>query len=615
MARYVHPRFAWRTPPELSGAPAGRYPVVIVGAGPVGLAAAIDLALHGVRCVVVDDNDTVSVGSRAICWSKRTLEIFDRLGVGARMLAKGVTWKVGRLYHGAREVWSFDLQPEAGQKMPAFVNLQQYYVEQYLVERCADFPDLIDLRWKSRATAVEQGEDGVRVAVQTPAGAYVLEAGWLIAADGVRSTVRAALGLELQGRTYEERFLIADIEMPSVETKADFPSERRFWFEPPFHAGRSALLHKQPDDIYRIDLQLGPDADPVAESLPERVVPRIRAMVGDRPFAIDWISVYTFQCRRLERFVHGRVIFAGDAAHIVSPFGARGGNGGIQDADNLCWKLAAVLNGEAPPDLIATYDEERIRAADENILHSSRATGFMTPKSEAEAAFRAAALDIAADLPFARRLVNSGRLSTPCSLAGLSLQTPPDPTQAGEGQGVAPGDVCPDAPLRDGDEACWLLERLGGRFALLAMGDVAVPPDTGLPILGVGPNGLADPDGIAAARYGTGMLYLIRPDQHVAARFAAPTRGAVAAAHARALARARAGVPPPIAPRPPDLGTDRLGARADDVYAALVEAHRGLTPEATAALDARLILLLANLSADPDAVVAAIRIARAEKGA
>ena len=615
MARYVHPRFAWRTPPELSGAPAGRYPVVIVGAGPVGLAAAIDLALHGVRCVVVDDNDTVSVGSRAICWSKRTLEIFDRLGVGARMLAKGVTWKVGRLYHGAREVWSFDLQPEAGQKMPAFVNLQQYYVEQYLVERCADFPDLIDLRWKSRATAVEQGEDGVRVAVQTPAGAYVLEAGWLIAADGVRSTVRAALGLELQGRTYEERFLIADIEMPSVETKADFPSERRFWFEPPFHAGRSALLHKQPDDIYRIDLQLGPDADPVAESLPERVVPRIRAMVGDRPFAIDWISVYTFQCRRLERFVHGRVIFAGDAAHIVSPFGARGGNGGIQDADNLCWKLAAVLHGEAPPDLIATYDEERIRAADENILHSSRATGFMTPKSEAEAAFRAAALDIAADLPFARRLVNSGRLSTPCSLARLSLQTPPDPTQAGEGQGVAPGDVCPDAPLRDGDEACWLLERLGGRFALLAMGDVAVPPDTGLPILGVGPNGLADPDGIAAARYGTGLLYLIRPDQHVAARFAVPTREAIAASHARALARTRADVPPPIAPRPPDLGTDRLGARADDVYAALVEAHRGLTPEAAAALDARLILLLANLTADPDAVVAAIRIARAEKGA
>jgi len=615
MARYVHPRFAWRTPPELSGAPAGRYPVVIVGAGPVGLAAAIDLALHGVRCVVVDDNDTVSVGSRAICWSKRTLEIFDRLGVGARMLAKGVTWKVGRLYHGAREVWSFDLQPEAGQKMPAFVNLQQYYVEQYLVERCADFPDLIDLRWKSRATAVEQGEDGVRVAVQTPAGAYVLEAGWLIAADGVRSTVRAALGLELQGRTYEERFLIADIEMPSVETKADFPSERRFWFEPPFHAGRSALLHKQPDDIYRIDLQLGPDADPVAEALPERVAPRIRAMVGDRPFAIDWISVYTFQCRRLERFVHGRVIFAGDAAHIVSPFGARGGNGGIQDADNLCWKLAAVLHGEAPPDLIATYDEERIRAADENILHSSRATGFMTPKSETDAAFRAAALDIAADLPFARRLVNSGRLSTPCSLAGLSLQTPPDPTQAGAGQGAAPGDVCPDAPLRDGDEACWLLERLGGQFTLLALGDVAVPPDTGLPVLRVGPKGLADPDGIAAARYGTGMLYLIRPDQHVAARFAAPTHDAVAAAYARALARARADVPPPIAPRPPDLGTDRLGARADDVYAALVEAHRGLTPEATAALDARLILLLANLSADPDAVIAAIRIARAEKGA
>lgn len=411
MPRYSYAPFAYVPPPELSGRVPERRPVIIVGAGPVGLAAAIDCALHGVRCVVLDDNDVVSVGSRAICWSKRTLEIFDRLGVGQRMLDKGVTWKVGRLFHGEREVWRFDLLPEAGHRMPAFVNLQQYYVEHYLVERAGDFPELIDLRWNNRVTAVARRPDGVEVSVETPDGSYAIAADWLIACDGARSPVRGMLGLDFAGRVFEERFLIADVEM-----KADFPSERWFWFEPPFHNGRSALLHKQPDDIYRIDLQLGPDADPEAEKKPENVVPRIERMLGHRDFELDWVSVYTFQCRRLERFVHDRVIFAGDSAHVVSPFGARGGNGGIQDVDNLVWKLAMVIRGEAPASLVATYDEERIHGADENILNSSRSTAFMTPKTGMERIFRDSVLGLAGEHAFARRLVNSGRLSQPCSL-------------------------------------------------------------------------------------------------------------------------------------------------------------------------------------------------------
>src|SRR5690606_885217 len=248
------------------------------GALPI-LAAAIDCALHEIPCVVLDDNDVVSLGSRAICWSKRTLEIFDRLGVANRMVEKGVTWKVGRLFHRDREVWSFDLLPEPGHKMPAFVNLQQYYVEQYLVERAADFPDLIDLRWKNKVTGIELRRDHARVGIETPDGAYELEASWLIACDGARSPVRGMLGLDFQGRVFEERFLLADVEM-----QADFPSERWFWFEPPFHSGQSALLHKQPDNIYRIDLQLGPDADPEEEKKPENVIPRIEKIIGHRDF-------------------------------------------------------------------------------------------------------------------------------------------------------------------------------------------------------------------------------------------------------------------------------------------------------------------------------------------
>ena len=332
-----HP-FPYVAPPGLT-APEPRHKVVIVGAGPIGLALAIDLAQNGVASVVLDDNNIVSVGSRAICWSKRSLEILDRLGVGAKCVEKGVIWKVGRTLHREEEVWTFDLQPDPGHKMPAFVNLQQYYVEEYLVTRAMEFPELIDLRWKNKVTGLVSG-DHVALTVETPDGSYRLETDHLVACDGARSDVRGMLGLDFDGELFEERFLIADIEMTG-----DFPSERRFWFEPVFHAGQSALLHKQPDNIYRIDLQLGWDADPEAERQPERVIPRIEKAVGDRDFRLDWVSVYTFQCRRLAKFVHGPVVFCGDSAHVVSPFGARGGNGGLQDVDALGWRLAAVVQG------------------------------------------------------------------------------------------------------------------------------------------------------------------------------------------------------------------------------------------------------------------------------
>ena len=536
MPRYTYKPFPYAPPPELRGAKPERRPVIIVGAGPVGLSAAIDCALRGIACIVLDDNDVVSIGSRAICWSKRTLEIFDRLGVGERMVEKGVTWKVGRLFHGDRQVWSFDLLPEAGHKMPAFINLQQYYVEQYLAERAGDFPDLIDLRWKNRVAGVTPHGDGVAVSIETPDGAYSLEADWLIACDGARSAVRSMMGLEFEGHEFEERFLIADVEM-----KADFPPERWFWFEPTFHGGQSALLHKQPDDIYRIDLQLGPDADPEEERKPENVIPRIEKVVAGRPFELDWVSVYTFQCRRLRRFVHGRVIFAGDSAHIVSPFGARGGNGGIQDVDNLVWKLAMVIRGEAPQSLIETYDEERAFAADENIRHSARATAFMTPKTEMERVFRDSVLALAGRHDFARRLVNSGRLSKPCLLEGMSLQTP-----AETDVGVLPGCAMLDAPVENGSG--WLLNHFGEGFSVMAVeADLpeGLPADLARIFVTRDPskrtNGamtLVDTEGLVAERYGAGLTYLIRPDQHVAARFARADPGTIAAAFARATGRA-----------------------------------------------------------------------------
>ncbi|HEY0939792.1 MAG TPA: FAD-dependent oxidoreductase [Steroidobacter sp.] len=548
MPAYVAKPFPYRTPPELAGVDRGIHPVVIVGAGPIGLAAAIDLALQGVRVIVIDDNDVVSVGSRAICWSKRSLEILDRLGVGDRYVEKGFTWKVGRVHHRDRFLYSFDLLPEGGHKMPAFVNLQQYYAEEYLVDRCADFPDLIDLRWKNEFVALQRHDDHVRIEVQTPDGRYSLSTQWLIAADGARSAVRSALGLKFEGRTFEEKFLIADVRW------ADAPNERNFWFQPSFDPSESVLIHRQADNISRIDFQIGWDADTTTELQPEKIAERVRRVVGDDvPFELDWCSIYTFRCVRMERFVHGRVIFAGDSAHVVSPFGARGGNGGLQDVDNLCWKLARVIHGQAPRSLLDSYDEERGHGCDENIMHSSRTTRFMTPKTPVERDFRDGVLALAPEFPFARALVNSGRLSKPCSLQGLPYITPDSAPMSGD---MVPGSPCDDAPMLDRDgRPRWLLNSLGNEFCVLVFDrDNAAAEryrkilrEAGLAarlvlvlpaqVSATDSDALTDQQGLAQERYGgeAGVTYLIRPDQHVAARFPGFDVNAIGRAYARAL--------------------------------------------------------------------------------
>lgn len=520
--------FPFVPPPGLT-APEPRHPVVIVGAGPIGLALAIDLAQRGVAAIVLDDNNVVSVGSRAICWAKRTLEIFGRLGVGERMLEKGVTWKVGRQFHGATEVYSFDLLPEDGHKYPAFVNLQQYYVEQYLIERAKDFPDLIDLRFSNKVLDHSDLGDHVALRIDTPAGPYTLECDWLIACDGAGSPTRKRMDLPFEGETFEENFLIVDVGMETSPFGDHDTPERWFWFEPPFHAGQSALLHKQPDNIYRIDLQLGPDTDPDHEAQREQVIPRIKAIVGDAPFRIDWTSVYRFRCARLAQFVHDRVIFAGDSAHVVSPFGARGGNGGIQDVDALGWRLADIVKGEASETLLKAYDRERVRACDENLLNSSRATNFMTPKSSIEALFRSEVLRLAATHPFARKLINSGRLSQPCK---LEL----DDDHPLIGQPVI------DVPLRGPEGDIWLVDALPARFCVLKVGAEPMPQLESVAQIGIGHVGpypcYGDAQGFAADRYGTDCAYLLRPDGHICAIYSAVSQDAVLADIARTIAGA-----------------------------------------------------------------------------
>ena len=528
---------------SLPEAARARRPIAIVGAGPVGLALAIDLAQRGVPVVLLDDDCTLSAGSRAICFAKRTLEIFDRLGCGERVADKGVSWNVGKVFFRDRQVWQFDLLPESGHARPAFVNLQQYYVEGYLAERAAKLP-LIDARWKNQVVGVQPRDDHVVLTVDTPDGPYTLEADYVAACDGGRSAMRRLLGLESRGRTFRDRFLIADVRM-----RHEAPAERWFWFDPAFHPNQSVLLHRQPDGVWRIDFQLGWDADPQEERKPENIVPRVKALLAhsamkDAAFELEWASVYTFSCQRMARFRHGRVLFAGDAAHGVSPFGARGANSGVQDADNLGWKLAAVLRRHAPDALLDTYADEREQAADENIRHSTRSTDFITPKSEVSRLFRDAVLELAKTQPFARALVNSGRLSTPSTFHDSRLNTPDADAFAGT---MVPGAPAADAPVTlAGGRAGWLLRQLGPGFTVLAAVSDATAFDGvdghGLDVrvlrVSTDDGGLGDPQGLLARRYDLrpGTVYLLRPDQHVCARWRRVDVAGVDAAIRRALA-------------------------------------------------------------------------------
>ncbi|MCC5858848.1 MAG: FAD-dependent oxidoreductase [Ectothiorhodospiraceae bacterium] len=554
---YTNPQYPYRPPAELGGGGEGRCPVAIVGAGPSGLTAAIDLARQGIASVVLDDNNTVSIGSRAICFAKRTLEILDRLGAAERMVKKGVTWQVGKVFFRERQVYAFNLLPEQGHRMPAFINLQQYYFEEYLVHRAEQLGDRIDLRWKNRVTAVDSRPDHSLLTVETPDGSYRLRCDYLLVADGANSDIRDMLGLESRGQIFNDRFLIADVVMT-----ADFPSERWFWFDPPFHPNQSVLLHKQPDNLWRIDFQLGADADPEEALREENICRRVRAMLGPEvDFTLEWASVYTFRCRKMDRFIHNRVFFIGDSAHQVSPFGARGANGGIQSVENLAWKLGRVIHGQAPEALLQTYDSERQHGAAENILNSTRATDFITPKSRASRVFRDAVLELAEHYPFARALVNSGRLSRPCSYPDSPLNTPDsDPFPPA----MAPGTPPQDAPVQVNGQVGWLLHQVGDVFTLLVDGQV---PDTEadlleaelrtlqeredlrLVLVGPLPPGLKAPgdarliqdtEGLVRQRYALegGNAYLLRPDQHVAARWRRLSAGPVTEALDRALGHA-----------------------------------------------------------------------------
>lgn len=530
---YEFPEYDYVCSDEQKSGEVRRHPLVVIGAGPIGLTAGLDCAQRGIPTLVLDDNNTVSFGSRAVCYAKRPLEIWDRLGAADKMIDKGVIWEKGKVYFKDKLAYQFNLLGEEDHKIPAMINLQQYYLEEWLVDAC-EAEALCEIRWKHKLISVKQHDDYVELTIETPDGIYKMEADWVIGCDGANSDLRGMIGADFTGQFFQDRFLIADVVM-----KADFPAERWFWFDPPFHRNQSALLHMQPDNVWRLDFQLGWDSDPEEEKKPENIIPRVRAMLGDDvEFELEWASVYQFACRRMSEFRHGRIIFAGDAAHQVSPFGARGANTGVQDIDNLAWKLKMVMDGDAPESLMDSYQEERAFAADDNLLNSTRSTDFITPKSKGSRFFRDAVLELAEQSDFAKPLVNSGRLSKPTPYVCSSLNTADEETFVGD---MMPGTNCIDAPiLKEGEEG-WLLDELGDGFVLLSkdpsVREVRVGNVVALPlIVGKDFEELRD---VLSERYdlSDGAVYLIRPDQHVAARWRTFDASNIQAALARAIAK------------------------------------------------------------------------------
>ena len=494
-------------------------PVLIAGGGPVGLTLSALLSAQGIDNLVVEADEGYCSGSRAICMSRRSQEILGWVGADKALVGKGLSWVGGRSYWRHTEVLHFHMPSEPTQRFAPMVNIQQFYVEEF-AHRAAQAAGASQVQWASRVGAVTPLENGVDVEVITPQGPQTVHTDWLVACDGGRSTVREQMGLQLQGTQYDGKYVIVD-----VVQKTQRAVERLAWFDPPSNPGSTILMHRQPDDVWRIDYQIRDDEDPMEAVKPENVLPRVQShlsMIGEtEPWNALWISIYNAKCLTLPSYRYGRVLFAGDAAHLVPIFGVRGLNSGLDDAGNLAWKLARVVRGQSPHALLDSYSTERVHATRENLAYGAKSTEFMAPPNFAYKLMREATLRLAEGDAQVRSLINP-RQSTPITYVGSPLNA--EASSGWANDMAAPGAPAPEALLHGGQGAFHLSSRFGSDFLLLAFGPMGqtAPAVPGLEVLCI--DAVVDAHGQAWQRYGLASpddkaLVLVRPDGYVMGRW------------------------------------------------------------------------------------------------
>jgi len=499
-------------------------PVLIAGGGPVGLTLAALLARQGVASLVVEADASYCTGSRAICVSRRSQEILAWAGAGDAMAAKALPWTGGRSHWRDAEVLRFEMPSEPAQRFAPMVNIQQFYVEQFVHEALQHSGGLARVVWSCRVARVRQDAQRVSVDIETPQGVQQVAAQYLVACDGGRSTVREQLGLQFEGTQYEGRYVIVDIVQ-----KTKRPVERLAWFDPPSNPGSTILMHRQPDDVWRIDYQLRDDEDGDEALKPENILPRVQshlAMIGEHePWQMLWASMYNAKCLTLPAYRQGRVLFAGDAAHLVPIFGVRGLNSGLDDAANLAWKLACVLDGGVSDALLDSYSLERVHAARENIAYGAKSTEFMAPPDFAFRLMREATLRLALDQVAVRPLINP-RQTAPIAYPASPLNA--DETPGWRSELAAAGQPAPEALLSGPQGDFHLTQCFGTDFVCLVFGDGSLPhamadlAEQGVAVLHIPPE--ADKLGQARERYGlesagAQALVLVRPDGYVLGRW------------------------------------------------------------------------------------------------
>lgn len=424
--------------------------VTVIGNGPVGQTTALLLARWGIRVTLLDARPARDpIGSKAICQQRDILDIWDAIGAGQIIADEGVSLSTARTFHRDVELFALEYADKGFSPFPPFVNISQTRTEEIL-DTLINTEPLIDVKWNHSVESITQDNQSVSLCCATPNGEITISSDYAVLATGSRSAaLRGQLGLSFPGRSFDDKFLICDI-------RADLPDwkhERRFYFDPEWNPGRQVLIHPCPDSTFRIDWQVPGEFDIDADAASGDMDRRIRRIIGDTDYEIVWNSVYRFHARLVEKMRVGRVLLAGDCAHIVSPFGGRGLNSGVADAENAAWKLAFVLRGWSDESLLDTYSTERHAASAENIDITSATMDFLVPQNEQQRAHRRQVLEDAHTDDTAQASVDSGRLSEPYWYTTSPLTTPTEchPAEGRPPKGFsprpAPGVLVPDAPV------------------------------------------------------------------------------------------------------------------------------------------------------------------------